>query len=247
MERKAAYANLAKWFEYLNDDCGYENWSQYLIFKLSRFPLVTGLDVGCGGGWFTRSFQKHGYRMTGLDKSAEMLDFAQEKALKEGVRGEYLLGDITSFRSPKKFDFVTAINDCVNYIPKNKLNAAFKSVYGALNKNGVFLFDISSERKFLEKIANTVSVDDRDDVTYMSFNKAEEDGATMEVTLFAKRADGAYERLDETHRQYRYTKEEIIAALEKNGFTVLEAEGFLGEDETHSDRLCFLAQKGGKK
>ena len=111
----------------------------------------------------------------------------------------------------------------------------------------MFLFDISSERKFLEKIANTVSVDDRDDVTYMSFNKAEVDGATMEVTLFVKRADGSYERLDEAHRQYRYTKEEILAALQKAGFTVLEAEGFLGEEENVSDRLCFLAQKGGKQ
>jgi SAM-dependent methyltransferase len=246
MERKAAYANLAKWFEYLNDDCGYENWSQYLILKLQKFPLKNGLDVGCGGGWFTRAFQKHGYQMTGLDKSAEMLNYAQETALKKGVRSEYLLGDITSFKSHKKFDFVTAINDCVNYIPKQKLSAAFKNVYNALGKNGVFLFDISSERKFLDKIANTVSVDDRDDVTYMSFNKAEEDGATMEVTLFVKRADGAYERLDETHRQYRYTKTEILDALEKAGFTVLETEGFLGEDENGSDRLCFLAQKGGK-
>ena len=120
-------------------------------------------------------------------------------------------------------------------------------MYNALAKGGVFLFDISSERKFLEKIANTVSVDDRDDVTYMSFNKAEEDGATMEVTLFTKRADGAYERLDEIHRQYRYSKAEILTALEKTGFTILEAEGFLGEDENQSDRLCFLAQKGGKK
>ncbi|MBQ5930202.1 MAG: class I SAM-dependent methyltransferase [Clostridia bacterium] len=247
MERKAAYANLAKWFEYLNDDCGYENWSQYLILKLENFPLTSGLDVGCGGGWFTRAFAKHGYQMTGLDKSAEMLNFAQERALKEGARGEYLLGDITAFKSPKKFSFVTAINDCVNYIPKTKLNSAFKSVYNALEKNGVFLFDISSERKFLDKIANTVSVDDRDDVTYMSFNKAEEDGATMEVTLFVKQADGLYERLDEVHRQYRYTKAEILSALEKAGFTVLEAEGFLGEDEDKSDRLCFLAQKGGKK
>ena len=247
MERKAAYANLAKWFEYLNDDCGYENWSQYLILKLENFPLTSGLDVGCGGGWFTRAFAKHGYQMTGLDKSAEMLNFAQERALKEGARGEYLLGDITAFKSPKKFSFVTAINDCVNYIPKTKLNSAIKSVYNALEKNGVFLFDISSERKFLDKIANTVSVDDRDDVTYMSFNKAEEDGATMEVTLFVKQADGLYERLDEVHRQYRYTKAEILSALEKAGFTVLEAEGFLGEDEDKSDRLCFLAQKGGKK
>ena len=247
MERKAAYANLAKWFEYLNDDCGYENWSQYLILKLENFPLTSGLDVGCGGGWFTRAFAKHGYQMTGLDKSAEMLNFAQERALKEGARGEYLLGDITAFKSPKKFSFVTAINDCVNYIPKTKLNSAIKSVYNALEKSGVFLFDISSERKFLDKIANTVSVDDRDDVTYMSFNKAEEDGATMEVTLFVKQADGLYERLDEVHRQYRYTKAEILSALEKAGFTVLEAEGFLGEDEDKSDRLCFLAQKGGKK
>ena len=39
MEREAAYAGLADWFEYLNDDCDYENWSQYLIAKLGAFPL----------------------------------------------------------------------------------------------------------------------------------------------------------------------------------------------------------------
>ena len=60
MERKAAYANLAPWFEYLNDDCGYENWSQYLIEKLCAYPLKTGLDVGCGGGYFTRAFIRNG-------------------------------------------------------------------------------------------------------------------------------------------------------------------------------------------
>ena len=243
MERKEAYAHLAEWFEYLNDDCGYENWSQYFITKLAAYPVKSGLDIGCGGGWFTRAFQRAGYQMTGLDVSASMLDYAQQRALKEGVRSEYLLGDITRFKSPKKFDFATAINDCVNYVPKSKLNAAFKNVCGALTKGGIFLFDISSERKFKEKIANTVSVDDRDDVTYMSFNKEEADGVTMEVTLFTKRKDGAYQRLDEVHRQYRYTEEEILSALQENGFTVLGVEGHLGEDKTTSDRILFIAQK----
>lgn len=247
MERKAAYANLAKWFEYLNDDCGYEKWSQYLLEKLRVYPLSDGLDVGCGGGWFTRAFQRAGYAMTGLDVSAEMLDFAQETALKEGVRGEYLLGDITKFHSPQKFTFVSAINDCFNYIPKNKLDAAFKNIRSALKKDGILLFDISSPRKFREKIANTVSVDDRDDVTYFSFNREEEDGVTMEVTLFAKRSDGAYERMDETHRQYLHTEEELLAALERNGFTPLCVEGHLGEDKSVSDRLVFLARKGDLK
>ena len=243
MERKAAYANLAKWFEYLNDDCGYENWSQYLIEKLRGYSLTNGLDVGCGGGWFTRAFHRAGYVMTGLDVSAEMLDFAQAQAVKEGARGEYLLGDITKFYTPTKFSFITAINDCVNYIPKSKLSAALKNMKNALQKGGVLLFDVSSPRKFYDKIANTVSVDDRDDVTYFSFNRAETDGVIMDVTLFVKRPDGTYDRLDETHRQYIYTEEELTAALQENGFTVLEVTGHLGEDKTTSDRLVFLAQK----
>ncbi len=242
-EKKQAYACLATWFEYLNDDCGYEQWSQYLIEKLSRFSLAAGLDVGCGGGWFTRVFQKKGYAMTGMDISPEMLDYAQETAFKEGVRSEYVLGDITKKKLPARYDFVTAINDCINYIPKQKLVAAFKNVRGALKKGGIFLFDISSVRKFKEKIANTVSADDREDVTYLSFNREEEDGVTMEVTLFVKRADGGYERLDEMHRQYAYTESEIASALEESGFELLEVEGHLGEDAQVSDRITWLARK----
>ena len=243
MEKKQAYSHLAKWFEYLNDDCDYENWSQYLIVKLKAFPLTTGIDVGCGGGWFTRAFQRQGYQMTGMDISAQMLDFAQETAMKQGLRSEYLLGDISKTKLPPRFDFATAINDCVNYIPKTKLRAAFKNVRGGLKKGGIFLFDISSKKKIEGKIANTVSVDDRDEVTYLSFNRAETDGVTMEVTLFAKRADGAFDRLDETHRQYIYEEEEIVSALTDCGFEVLEVEGHLGADKTVADRITFLAQK----
>ena len=141
---------------------------------------------------------------------------------------------------------MTAINDCVNYIPKNKLGNTFQNVKNLLKKDGVFLFDVSSVKKFNEKIANTISVDDRDDVTYMSFNREEEDGVTMEVTLFVKGKDGKYTRLEEKHRQYAYTEEEICTALEEHGFTVLAVEGHLATDKKTSDRICFLAQKRSK-
>ena len=58
--KNAAYSSLAAWFEYLNDDCDYEKWSQYLLEKLKSFPLSVGVDIGCGGGWFTRRFAKEG-------------------------------------------------------------------------------------------------------------------------------------------------------------------------------------------
>jgi SAM-dependent methyltransferase len=178
-----------------------------------------------------------------MDISPEMLGFAQETALKQGIRSEYILGDIAKMKLPQRFDFATAINDCVNYIPKNKLDSAFKNVKSALKKGGIFLFDISSKRKFDEKIANTVSADDRDDITYISFNKTESDGVTMDVTLFVKESDGRFIRLDETHRQYVYEETEIVDALQRCGFDLLEVEGHLGESTAESDRITFLARK----
>ena len=113
----------------------------------------------------------------------------------------------------------------------------------SLNKNGIFLFDISSARKFREKIANTVCADDREDVTYLSFNSLEGEKAVMDVTLFVRRRDGAFERRDERHIQYIYEEAEIVAALEKAGFSLLETEGHLGEEKSESDRLIFLARR----
>ena len=243
MDNKSAYGHLAKWFEYLNDDCGYEQWSQYLIDTLKSYPASVGLDVGCGGGFFTRAFVKEGYQMTGLDISAAMLDFAQEQSFKSGLRAEYILGDISKLKLPKRYHFATAINDCVNYIPKSKLKAAFKNVAAALQKGGVFLFDISSRRKFTYKIANTVSADDREDITYLCFNTVEGDEVTMDVTLFEKQENGSFIRKDERHVQYIYDEEEIVQTLESAGFTLVKVEGHLGEDKTLADRIFFVAQK----
>ena len=243
MERKTAYSTLAEWFEYLNDDCDYEQWSQYLIKTLSAYPLDTGLDVGCGGGYFTRALQRHGYQMTGMDVSAEMLDKAQRTAFSEGVRSEYILGDVSKGKIARKYSFVTAINDCFNYVEKGRLKTALKNVYGALKKGGVFLFDVSSEKKFREKFMDAVNVDDRDDVTYFSFARLDGEVATLDVTLYVKGKDRKYERFDERHVQYVYTEAELSAALEEIGFTVLRVEGHLGENKSISDRLVFLAQK----
>ena len=244
MEKQAAYTYLADWFEYLNDDCDYENWSQYFVLRLKEKQVKKGLDVGCGSGYFTRAFFRAGFDTTGLDCSTAMLEKAEELSRKEGVRCRYLLGDIRAFKTHEKFDFVTAINDCFNYIQKNKLVAAFKNVAAALVQGGYFFFDISSERKFRKKIANTVSVDDREEVTYICFPNVSEHEATLEVSLFVKGTDGKYERKDERHTQYIYKEEEILSALNTAGFTIESVTGHLGEQKDESDRLSFVARKG---
>ena len=242
-----AYTNLATWFEYLNDDCGYDVWSQYLILRLNTLykgkRIYRGIDIGCGSGRFTRDFQKAGYLMCGVDVSAEMLSKAEELTAKENLNIRYFLGDIAKFKAFEKYDFATAINDCFNYVPPTRIKSALKNVHRLLEQDGVFLFDISSERKFLKKIANTVCADDREDITYLAFNTLDGKKVTMDVTIFVRRKDGAIDRFDERHVQYVYTENEILQALEETGFDVISVEGHLGADKSESDRLLFTVKK----
>ncbi len=238
-----AYDALADWFEYLNDDCGYEQWSQYLLSLLQKYKAgKEGLDIGCGSGYFTRQLHKSGYTMTGIDCNAAMLSKAQELSANEGRNIPFIQGDITALKVLKRADFAVAVNDCVNYIPKQKLVTAFKKVGATLKKEGLFFFDISSEKKL--NSLPPVSVDDREEVTYLSFNRVAADTVTMEVSLFVKGEEkNAYTRLDETHTQYIYSEQEILSALRQAGFEIIFYSGHLGEDKATSDRIEFLARR----
>lgn len=254
MKRDGAYAHLADYYEYLCDDCDYKRWSQYFVRLLRRglfgenaeehsLQGRKGIDFGCGNGIFSRALSREGCLMTGVDVSAQMLSVAEEKAREEGLRITFLQGDVARFRATEKYDFAIAANDVLNYVPKDKLFSAAKSAAAALRPGGVFVTDISSKNKFLNKINGQVSADDREDITYLSFGKVTGDVAVLDVTLFVRRADGAFTRFDEVHTQYVYEAEEICAALDKAGFEVLLAEGMYGEDGNLADRLCFLAKK----
>lgn len=239
-----AYRHLADWFEYLNDDCDYPKWSQYFIEGLKKYEAgAKGLELGCGSGAFCRLLAAAGYRMSGADRSPEMLAKAEFLARREGVKLSFFQADAASLKTPEKYDFILAPNDVFNYLPPEKLTSAFKHASRALTQNGLFWFDVSSPCKLCRKVADTVSADDREEVTYLSFNRREENRVIMDVTLFVKREDGTFNRFDETHVQYIHQEEEIAAALSGAGFELLSAEGHLGEAKTESDRWNFICKK----
>ena len=240
----AAYDHLAEWFEYLNDDCDYPKWSQYFIDGLARLGAgKCGLEMGCGSGRFCRALTRAGYTMTGADRSCAMLDAAQRRAAEEGVSVTFLQADAANFSSPVKFDFLIAPNDCYNYLPPARIPAAFRHAASVLKRGGIFWFDVSSEYKLRRKVADNIFADDREDVTYLCFSKAEEDRVRLDVTLFVRGEDGRFTRYDEQHVQYIHTGERLTRALAEAGFEVLSAEGHLGEDKAESDRLNLICRK----
>ena len=79
-----AYETLADWFEFLNDDCDYQRWSQYFLQGLEALGAGNrGLEIGCGSGAFTRVLTRAGYFVTGTDVSAFGRMIVSKKELEE--------------------------------------------------------------------------------------------------------------------------------------------------------------------
>lgn len=244
MSRGQAYDHLAEWFETLNDDCDYTSWSQYFIEGLEKLHAGRkGLELGCGSGYFCRSLTRAGYDMTGGDISPAMLTVAARKSREEGVNVRFLQLDAQKLPAGEKYDFILAPNDCYNYLPQSALEAAFRRAAGALKKGGIFWPDISSAYKLRCKVANNILADDREDITYLSFNSLKEDRVETDVTLFVQRPDGAFARYDERHVQYIHETQDVRAALKQAGFEILSVEGHLGETCEESDRVNFICRK----
>lgn len=239
-----AYDSLAEWFEYLNDDCDYPTWSQYFIRGLAAENAgKNGLEIGCGSGAFSRILTKNGYTMSAGDISEPMLTKAARLAAEEGVAIKFYRLDAGRFKTPEKYDFLIAPNDCYNYLAPARIGSAFASAHAALKKGGVFWFDVSSPCKLRDKVADNMFADDREEVTYLSFNKLFSDRVEMNVTLFVRGQDGRFSRYDELHTQYIHEEEFLLGALRRAKFEVLAVEGHLGEPKAGSDRLNFICRK----
>lgn len=243
MIKGKAYSALGGVFEYLNNDCGYLQWSQYLIKKLQDSGVAfgaCGVDTGCGNGYFTRALQRAGFDVCGVDISPQMLSSAVELSRREGLKTQYICGDITTFKTAAKVDFVTAVNDCVNYIPPENLLKTFKRAGANLKKGGAFIFDISSEKKLREKVGTNAFADDDENATCLWFTELDGDKVNFDITVFTRRGDGLYERADERQTQYIHGETQILKLLKEAGFSA-RSEGHLGESK--EDRIVFSAVK----
>ena len=239
-----AYSVLSKYYESLAEEDGYEEWGK-LVLKLAEKHAKGKkcADLACGSGYFTRLLKKAGYDVFGCDISSEMLTEAEKKSADENLYIEYRNQDISAFKSFEKLDLVTVINDGFNYLGRDKLKRALKAISKNLKSGGALIFDVSSEYKIKNILANNVFAEDLDDLTLLWFNELVENKLTMSLTLFIK--DGEkYVRKDEIHVQYAHSVEFIENALREVGLTPVEIFGQAENGVSENDeRINFVAIK----
>lgn len=238
------YSALAEIYEKVLSGSDYEAWADYLIGILNAYSSgKTGVDMACGSGYFTRKMAKSGYEVEGVDVSVDMLNFAVAIARKEGLNVLFRQGDMTSVKTFSKVDFITVINDGVNYLPQEKLEKTFKHFYSILKKDGLLVFDISTEYKLKNVIGNNIFSEDEEDLTYVWFNDFCGDKVEMDISVFLRRGD-VYVKKEERQTQYVHTLESITDALQKAGYRSIIKQNHLGGDVANDSlRVTFIVKK----
>lgn len=248
-----SYTYLSDFYDLFMDNLPYNEWTKFIISTLKAHNVDNGLilDLGCGTGIISEKLSEYGYELIGIDNSEEMLSVALDKKYLSGHDILYLCQDMREFELYGTVKAVVCICDSLNYILKNdELVKIFQLVNNYLDPKGLFIFDITTEKKF-DQIADCVIAENREECSFIWENSYEKTSKInqYDLTLFIKDDNGKYDKVEETHIQKVYTLDEIKEALNLSGLEFIgEYHDFTNQPPNEdSERICIIARECGKK
>lgn len=222
----------------------------YLRELLQRHPIAgrSVLDLACGTGTVAMAFAQQGWEVYGIDGSSAMLDQARRKAQENPVQPAVSQQDMRAFVLPHAVDLVTCLYDSLNYmLTADDLGQVFRRVGHALRPGGLFMADMNTV-EMLEHIwdNNTFFVESHDlAIVMQSHYEPATCLSAVQVTGFARRPDGFYERFDEAHVEAAYDSSTVRCALQTAGFQIEAAYECFGFDpaQEQSHRVMWVARR----
>ena len=241
-----SYTDFAYIYDRLmKNDVDYEKWADYIENIFARYDKNPSLvcDLACGTGNITVPLARRGYDMTGIDVSEDMLNIAREKAADCDIL--FLNQNIASLDLYGTMDAFTCMIDGVNYIisPKALLDMLTKIKTCFLEKDGLFIFDISTRHKLKNVIGSNTFIHSDSNVFYAWQNRyiEKKNLSDMMLTFFVKSGKD-YRRFEERHLQRAYTEAEIRKIAKRAGFEKVDAYDELTFDppKPDSERIVFV-------
>jgi SAM-dependent methyltransferase len=229
----------SSYYDLLYQDKNYVGETDYIQTLLTRQGVVQGdlLEFGSGTGKHGRLLADRGYRVHGIERSAEMV--AQATAT-DGFTCQQ--GDICTVQLGRTFDVVLSLFHVISYQTSNAaLTAVFARAAEHLKPGGLFVFDFwYSPAVYAQRPVVRVKrmVDSRIEITRLAepVIYPNENQVDVSYTIFARdMASGVVQTITETHPMRHFSLPEIDLLAGAQGFDRIDAEEFLSAKPAGED------------
>ena len=243
-----SYKEFSYFYDYFNYNADYDT----LFSKVRELAVSRGVhsgiacDLGCGTGELAFRLDKAGYDVIAVDNSDEMLDVLFDKRDEIEAYGVQILKqDITELDMFGTVDLFTCTFDTVNHLSgMEAVQKLFDRVSLFMYPDGVFIFDMNTEYKHINILANEKFdfIEDEADCHWQNTLLKEENKTKISINIFDKQSGEEYS--EEFYECY-YTLDSIKTMLEKAGLEIvvlIDGEDFTPVRED-SQRYLFMVKK----
>jgi SAM-dependent methyltransferase len=203
------------------------------------------LDLCCGQGRHSVELARRGYRVTGLDLSAEYLRLTEAAAAKAGTQVETVEADMRAIPFESRFDALINMYSSFGYLETEDEDAkVLAAIERCLKPGGRALLDLLNREWVVHNNGPTDWHNGPDGTLYLEQRVLDLAASRNHVTFTSVAADGTRRDLGGHHIRL-YTLREMIGALATAG---LQYEAVLGgyEGEAYSPdtrRMIVVARK----
>ena len=242
-----AYHALAVSYDRLTNDVDYCATVEFYnrILQKEGLKPETAVDLACGTGSVSWLLAQQGLSVTGVDMSEEMLCVAAQKSGEN--RPVFVCQKLQELSLPRGVDLAVCALDSLDYITEPAdCQEAIHRIYRVLNPGGCFIFDVNTPYK-LRAMDGQIFLDEDDDVYCVWRGEFDEKTNILSygMDLF-QRQGNTWLRSQEEHREYAYSREQLVQYLKAAGFTHIRvyADRDFSAPGPNDQRIYIKARKG---
>jgi SAM-dependent methyltransferase len=214
-----AYSRLAGVYDEIVVDPCHGSWAGFLdgLWRADDQGVHSVLDVCCGTGLLAAELAALGYRVVGVDASAEMLGVARDRI---GSDAAFHQAWLPALPVAGPFDAAVSTFDGLNYLGPDDLRLTFASMARVLRAGGWLVFDLHTDTMLEFTVANPVAVGEQAGNRFVLTSTVDRETRICDTTIeVLESSDG--DPYAETHRVYFHAAEDVAAMLVAAGFDSL--------------------------
>lgn len=246
---REAYDGLAAIYDYVMRHVDYIAWTDHIHSLLQRHGRDVGrlVELACGTGNATFELDRLGYDIAGYDASEAMIRLARQKADFLGQGVAFDVRDLREVHDLGPADAAICLYDSFNYLlTPPDIDEALRAVHRLLSPEGIFIFDVCTERNSLNHFLDVREAEDGPGFVYSRHSSYDRD-RRLQYNSFDIRFDDGNIHVRETHSQRIYSHGELVGRIEASEFELVAAyDGFTLDDGSDlSDRVHFVLRSSG--